>query len=135
MFYINHESFKTLDKNEKIIFFNLNNYFFIGYVFSKEALYRFNNISSDGKSKLEPCGFEDYQENEDIKIGRCLESLDVQEGESIDEEGKSRLYSLSLETAINTDDRFVSSNMTSKFHSAENVSGHSSNVNNILIKI
>ena len=120
--------------NEKIILIKLNNYFSPGFVFSKEALYRFNNISSDGTAESGACALKDYQANDDVKIGHCLEILDVKEGESVDEEGKSRLCSLNLETEINTDDRFVSSNMSSNLTGTENASGHSLNVSNIYIE-
>ena len=61
-----------------------------GYVLSREALDRFVNIALNGKNKQSrrKCHYTKNMGNEDVEVGRCLESVNVRTGDTNDEFGK-----------------------------------------------
>jgi glycoprotein-N-acetylgalactosamine 3-beta-galactosyltransferase len=63
-----------------------------GYVLSRNALTRLVNIALQGKSKHGECNYTKNMGNEDIEIGRCLESVDVHVGDTKDNFGRSRFH-------------------------------------------
>ena len=64
----------------------------IGYVLSREALDRFINKALKGKNTKGKCNVKNDGGPEDAEIGHCLESVDVEAGDSRDEEGKGRFF-------------------------------------------
>ena len=66
--------------------------FKIGYVLSREALDRFINKALKGKNTKGKCNVKNDGGPEDAEIGHCLESVDVEAGDSRDKEGKGRFF-------------------------------------------
>ncbi|XP_059147927.1 glycoprotein-N-acetylgalactosamine 3-beta-galactosyltransferase 1-like [Physella acuta] len=66
-----------------------------GYVLSKEALRRLCE-----RDDAEKCI--KTNTDEDVEMGRCLESLDVRIGESLDQFGKTRFHGFPLQTVMDS---------------------------------
>ena len=63
-----------------------------GYVLSREALDRFVNVAIKGKSTHGYCKANADTGAEDAEMGHCLESANVEAGDSRDESGKGRFF-------------------------------------------
>ena len=59
---------------------------------SREALDRFINIALKGKSQNGHCKINDDGGAEDAEMGHCLESVNVEAGDSRDKEGRGRFF-------------------------------------------
>ena len=63
-----------------------------GYILSRESLHRFVNIALQGKNKHGTCNHMKNMGNEDIEVGRCLDSVDVRLLPTNDRFGKNRFH-------------------------------------------
>ena len=71
-----------------------------GYVLSREALDRFINVALKGKSGKGKCNIGGNAGPEDAELGHCLESVDVEAGDSRDKEGNERFFPLNPKNQI-----------------------------------
>lgn len=72
---------------------------FQGYVLSKEALERFITKALQDETGAS-CNTANDEGYEDVEIGKCLESVGVEAGDSRDLKGKGRFSPLSAETMV-----------------------------------
>ena len=63
-----------------------------GYVLSREALDRFVTQALKGKTPSGHCNVNNDGGAEDAEIGHCLEAVNVEAGDSRDEEDKQRFF-------------------------------------------
>lgn len=88
-----------------------------GYVLSKEALRRF---VLDMKSNSTLCKHSEGS-NEDVKIGKCLERLNVIAGDSRDERGFARFFPLSLISYLTKGEKEIVWYEKYRYHQTEKV--------------
>ena len=63
-----------------------------GYVLSRESLNRFVGVALQGKNTHGTCNHMKNMGNEDIEVGRCLDSVDVRLGNTKDRFGRIRFH-------------------------------------------
>lgn len=88
-----------------------------GYVLSKEALRRF---ALNSKSNSTLCKYNEGS-NEDVKIGKCLEKLNVIAGDSRDERGYPRFFPLNLISYLTKSDKYIVWYEKYRYHQTEKV--------------
>lgn len=67
-----------------------------GYILSREALKRFISIALANDV---PC-YKDNKGPEDVEMGRCMQSVNVSAGDSVDSNGKRRFCPMALENYV-----------------------------------
>ena len=67
-------------------------FYVLGYVLSREALDRFVNVALKGKGNNGHCKIKEDTGVEDAEMGHCLESVNVEAGDSRDKEGRGRFF-------------------------------------------
>ena len=88
-----------------------------------------NNIAFEGKTTNGTCKTDEDGGDEDAEIGRCLESVNVQAGDSRDEDGKETFFPLRPDSMLLD---IPSWYWKYKYYKSKNETEHSENVSSLL---